>query len=140
MTVADQPAPYVSNALALELAHQTERIKSATVIAKALIEGKQAMNRHPAADLKALCADKDFKAAVIADLAAVGKAGRLQSFELARDVHLEETPWLPDNDPRQLLTPTFKFKRAEAKKHYAKQIDAMYAREAIGGKTGLKVK
>jgi long-chain acyl-CoA synthetase len=93
-----------------------------------------------AADLKALCADKDFKAAVIADLAAVGKAGRLQSFELARDVHLEETPWLPDNDPRQLLTPTFKFKRAEAKKHYAKQIDAMYASEAIGGKTGLKVK
>ena len=54
MTVADQPAPYVSNALALELAHQTERIKSATVIAKALIDGKQAMNRHPAADLKAL--------------------------------------------------------------------------------------
>ena len=51
MTVADQPAPYVSNALALELAHQTERIKSATVIAKALIEGKQAMADKPKLNL-----------------------------------------------------------------------------------------
>ena len=93
-----------------------------------------------AADLKAICADKDFKAAVIADLAAVGKAGRLQSFELARDVHLEAEPWLPDNDPRGLLTPTFKFKRNEAKKYYVAQIDAMYANEAIGGKSGIKVK
>ena len=83
---------------------------------------------------------KDFKAAVIADLAAVGKAGRLQSFELARDVHLEAEPWLPDNDPRGLLTPTFKFKRNEAKKYYVAQIDAMYANEAIGGKSGIKVK
>ena len=93
-----------------------------------------------AGNLPALCADKDFKAAVIADLAAVGKAGRLQSFELARDVHLEAVPWLPDHDPRQLLTPTFKLKRTDAKKHYAAQIDAMYASEAIGGKSGLKVK
>jgi long-chain acyl-CoA synthetase len=93
-----------------------------------------------AADLAALCADADLRKAVAADLAAVGKANKLQGFELPRDVHLEAVPWLPEKDARQLLTPTFKLKRVEARKHYEKQIDAMYAVEAIGGKTGVKVK
>jgi long-chain acyl-CoA synthetase len=92
------------------------------------------------ADLAALCADADFKAAVLADLGAVGKANKLQGFELPKAVHLEATPWLPDGDARQLLTPTFKLKRVEARKHYEKQIDAMYAADVIGGKAGLKVK
>ena len=92
------------------------------------------------ADLAALCADADFKAAVLADLGAVGKANKLQGFELPKAVHLEATPWLPDGDARQLLTPTFKLKRVDAKKYYEKQIDAMYAADVIGGKAGLKVK
>lgn len=47
-------------------------------------------------------------------------------------------PFSVEND---LLTPTFKLKRPQAKKFFAAQIDTMYADPAIGnvgGRTGLK--
>lgn len=87
-----------------------------------------------AAELAALCADPEYKAALVADLEAVGKAGRLQGFERPKEVHLEPKAWTADD----LLTPTFKLKRVDAKRHYAAQIDAMYAHEAIGGVKGLR--
>jgi long-chain acyl-CoA synthetase len=71
--------------------------------------------------LAQLCADADAKRAVLEDLQAVCRASKLQSFEVIKALHLEPTPWTPED----LLTPSFKIKRAEAKKHYAKVIDDM---------------
>ena len=37
------------------------------------------------------------------------------------------------------MTPTFKLKRADAKRHYQEQIDAMYSvLDPVAGKAGLK--
>ena len=49
-----------------------------------------------------------------------------QGFECVRALHLESPDRLftPDND---LLTPTFKLKRAPLQKRYQGEIDAMYA-------------
>jgi long-chain acyl-CoA synthetase len=82
-----------------------------------------------------LCTDADVKKAVMEDMASMAKEARLQGFECVKDIHLEPTPFTPDD----LLTPSFKLKRAEAKKKYGAQIDEMYNKiEKIAGMTGLK--
>ena len=57
-------------------------------------------------------------------MAAACKAAKLQGFEVVKKVSLEAEAWSTENN---LLTPTFKLKRNEAKKKYIGQIDAMYA-------------
>lgn len=52
------------------------------------------------------------------------KAAKLQGFEVVKKVALDGEAWSVENN---LLTPTFKLKRNEAKKKYIGQIDAMYA-------------
>jgi len=76
-----------------------------------------------AAALAALAARPDFTAAVLASVTAECKAARLQGFEIPKAVHVDAAAWTPED----VLTPTMKLKRAEAKKRYGPQIDAMYA-------------
>ena len=71
-----------------------------------------AANGAAGSDLKALCGNKAFKAEVEKQMEAVAKEARLQGFEKARGVMLEPEPWTPED----LLTPSFKLKRADAKK------------------------
>ena len=42
----------------------------------------------------------------------------LQGFEMVKAVHLEPKPWTPED----ILTSTFKLKRADAKKWYQKEV------------------
>lgn len=52
-----------------------------------------------------------------------------------RDFAVETAAWTPDD----LLTPSFKLKRQDAKKKYAKQIETMLdALETVAGRTGLR--
>ncbi len=44
-------------------------------------------------------------------------------FEIPQKIHLTETVFTAEND---LLTPTFKLKRNEAKKYFLKEIKGMY--------------
>ena len=82
-----------------------------------------------------LCADPACKAALLASLEAVGRAGRLQGFELVRDALLEPVAWTPED----LLTPSFKLRRAEARKRYAAELSSMYDRlERVAGVAGLR--
>ena len=53
-----------------------------------------------------------FRAALIAELKTAGDSAGLQSFERVKDWHLDLTTWTIDD----LLTPTFKLKRNDAKK------------------------
>ena len=66
----------------------------------------------------------------------VYQAAKLASFEIVKAVHLEPALWTADS----LLTPTFKLKRADAKRAYQAAIDRMYEAtgDAVAGKSGLK--
>jgi long-chain acyl-CoA synthetase len=60
---------------------------------------------------------------ILKELTRVGQAARLKGFELVKAVHLDSVQFSVDNN---LLTPTFKLKRAPLQQHYQKQIDNMY--------------
>ena len=54
----------------------------------------------------------------------------LFGFEIPQKVHLTSTPFTPDND---ILTPTFKLKRNEAKKYFLTQIKELYGGAKLQG-------
>ncbi|KAK0553014.1 medium-chain fatty acid-CoA ligase faa2 [Tilletia horrida] len=85
------------------------------------------------AALKAATEDPKVTSAVLEDLARVGRAARLNGFEIVKGLHLTVEPFSVENG---LLTPTFKVKRPEAKKYYSEQIKKLYA--AGPAETGSK--
>ncbi|XP_074344647.1 long chain acyl-CoA synthetase 6, peroxisomal-like isoform X2 [Apium graveolens] len=84
--------------------------------------------------LHQLCQDQRTKAAVLADMDAVGRQSQLRGFEFAKAVTLVLEPFTLDNG---LLTPTFKIKRAAAKAYFAKEISRMYT-ELSASETSAK--
>jgi len=81
-----------------------------------------------------LCRNDKVKQAVLADMNKVGKEAKFTGLEYAKDVTLIAKPFTPDD----LLTPTFKLKRNEAKDYFQDAIDKMY--EKVGGVAGKQVK
>ncbi|KAK0520184.1 medium-chain fatty acid-CoA ligase faa2 [Tilletia horrida] len=77
----------------------------------------------PAA-LKAATESPEVTRAVLEDLARIGRAARLNGYEIIKGLHLSAEPFSVENG---LLTPTFKVKRPEAKKYYLEQIKKLYA-------------
>lgn len=86
------------------------------------------------ADHAALCENEDMKKEILADLKTIGKAAKLNGFEMIKSVHLAPEEFSVENN---LLTPTFKLKRNDAKKVFLTQINTMYEKFAVAGKTGL---
>ena len=84
-----------------------------------------------------LVEDPALKEAIAADLKRVGKEGKLRGFEVVKAIHLESELWTVENN---LLTPTFKLKRKQAKDKYQEAIDAMYGSGigVVAGQSGLK--
>ncbi|XP_058077617.1 long chain acyl-CoA synthetase 7, peroxisomal-like isoform X2 [Magnolia sinica] len=75
-------------------------------------------------DLRQLCSDHRARAAVLAEMDAVGREAQLRGFEFAKAVTLVSEPFTLENG---LLTPTFKASRPQAKSYFAKAISDMYA-------------
>lgn len=71
-----------------------------------------------------LCKTESVKKHLLQSIQQHGKACDLKGFENVKNIHLEHELFTVDND---LLTPTFKLKRFEAKQKYQKEIDALYA-------------
>lgn len=70
-----------------------------------------------------LCKEPEVNALVLAAITKVGKKAELRGFEQAKAIYLESEPFAVEND---LLTPTFKVKRPQAKKHYEAKINELY--------------
>ncbi|KAK9919832.1 hypothetical protein M0R45_028407 [Rubus argutus] len=79
-------------------------------------------------DLGQLCKNPRARSAVLADLNAIGKEAQLRGFEFAKAVTLVPEPFTVEND---LLTPTFKIKRPQAKAYFARAISKMYSELSI---------
>ncbi|CAK4082396.1 unnamed protein product [Aphanomyces euteiches] len=75
--------------------------------------------------LEQICANDHVVDALLKDLAAVCKKSKLHGFEIPKAIRLHTTPFSVDND---LLTPTFKLKRHEAKKAFMDEIDQLYVK------------
>ncbi|KAL4024914.1 hypothetical protein IC575_013287 [Cucumis melo] len=87
-------------------------------------------------DLAQLCTDPRARAAVLAEMDAVGREAQLRGFEFAKAVTLVHEPFTLENG---LLTPTFKIKRPQAKEYFANAISNMYAELASSDSSSQKM-
>lgn len=71
-----------------------------------------------------LCRDPKVKTTLQKDLAVFGRESDLKGFEILKNVYIDSEQFSIEND---LLTPTFKLKRHQAKDKYKVEIDRMYA-------------
>ena len=78
-----------------------------------------------------VCSSKAAAELLLKELTAVGGAAKLKGFEAVKAVHLDSTQFSVDND---LMTPTFKLRRAPLLKHYKKDIEALYEELRASGK------
>ncbi|KAK1380086.1 Long-chain-fatty-acid--CoA ligase [Heracleum sosnowskyi] len=87
-------------------------------------------------NLKELCKDPRARAAVLADMNAIGREAQLRVFEFAKAVALVLEPFTLENG---LLSPTFKIKRPQAKAYFAEAIADLYAEIAASGSSSQKI-
>ncbi|RKP19201.1 acetyl-CoA synthetase-like protein [Rozella allomycis CSF55] len=73
--------------------------------------------------LQEICKNETLLKFLLKEILAFSKSNDLKGFEIPRAIHLEHSPFSIEND---LLTPTFKLKRNEAKKIYLKEIENLY--------------
>jgi len=81
-------------------------------------------NNHPQkGNLEGLCQAEEVNKMIMDDMVAVGKKQGLKGFEFPRKIHLSHQAFTVDND---LLTPTFKLKRPQAKTYFIDHINRLY--------------
>lgn len=80
-------------------------------------------NLENAENVPELCKHPKIKEAVLKSMTDLGKEAKFRGFEFIKSVYLHPEPFSIEND---LLTPTFKLKRPQAKKAFNKEIDQLY--------------
>lgn len=102
---------------------------NSSLVAVAVVDPEEVLNWAKARgmkhsnDLEKLCKDPEMRAAVLADMDALGHDAKLRGFEFAKAVTLVPEPFTVESG---LLTPTFKVKRPQARTQFAKAIEDMY--------------
>lgn len=88
----------------------------------------QAIAAHVGAkgSVEELCRNPAVNKELLAQLTATAKESKLKGFEQVRAIYLED-PANAFSVENELLTPTFKLKRAPLQKKYQPQLDALYA-------------
>jgi len=86
---------------------------------------KWAKDNGNTTDMSQLIKDSKFQKAVMADLEKTGKEAKLQGFEFVKEVLLTLDTFTTEND---LITPTFKLRRAQLLKKYKNEVDEMYVK------------
>ncbi|PSS03947.1 Long chain acyl-CoA synthetase [Actinidia chinensis var. chinensis] len=76
-----------------------------------------------AGEFTTICDHPKAKSYILEELAKTGKEKKLKGFEFIKSIHLDPIPFDMD---RNLLTPTYKKKRASFLKYYQNVIDDMY--------------
>ncbi|KAK1430329.1 hypothetical protein QVD17_12986 [Tagetes erecta] len=89
---------------------------------KEVLENWAAQNGVPG-DFYTICQNPNTNAYILGDLTTIAKEKKLKGFEFIKAVHLDPVPFDMDRD---LLTPTFKKKRAQFLKYYQNVVDGMY--------------
>ncbi|XAR62970.1 Long-chain-fatty-acid--CoA ligase [Bertholletia excelsa] len=82
-----------------------------------------AQENEVAGDFSTICENPKAKLYMLQELARTGKEKKLKGFEFIKAVHLDPVPFDMDRD---LLTPTFKKKRAQFLKYFQKVVDNLY--------------
>ncbi|KAK9806148.1 hypothetical protein WJX72_003254 [[Myrmecia] bisecta] len=77
-----------------------------------------------AADFAEVCKNPKAVQHVQEELTKTGKAARLKGFEMVKSVLLTPEEFSVEND---FMTPSFKLKRPQLRKHFQKQLDDLYA-------------
>jgi long-chain acyl-CoA synthetase len=76
--------------------------------------------------IEELCQQPKLQVDALNDITATAKTNKLMSFETPRKLYLSGDLWTPEN----ILTPTMKLKRHDAKQMYQTVIDTMYEAES----------
>lgn len=97
----------------------------AIVVPEGEIAQHWAASHHKAKDLKALCQDEALKQVILDDILQQGRDAGLKGFEQVLDIFLEPEPFSVETG---LITPTFKNKRPQLRKHFASKVASIYAR------------
>jgi long-chain acyl-CoA synthetase len=69
-----------------------------------------------------LCKSVELKKAILAELVSISRSANFNGFEIVKNIFIEPNMWTTND----LLTPTFKLKRADAATKYKSRIDHMY--------------
>nr|KAG5707716.1 hypothetical protein BaRGS_003291 [Batillaria attramentaria] len=86
-----------------------------------------ATNNSLPKDIKQLCQNETLKKLILQDMLKIGESAQLNGYEQVLDIALEPEPFSLEAG---LLTPTFKNKRPQLRKHLADRVAAIYARNA----------
>ena len=73
--------------------------------------------------IEELCLNERIKEVIMDSMESVAEENKLFGFERVKNIHLEPRPWTPAD----LLTPTMKLKRSEAKTKYREIVNSLYS-------------
>ncbi|XP_076446750.1 long-chain-fatty-acid--CoA ligase 5-like [Babylonia areolata] len=88
-----------------------------------------ASNNNRQKDIHTLCQDETLRQVILEDMWEIGKDAELKGFEQVMDIQLEAEPF---SLQAGLITPTFKNKRPQLRRHFAHQVAQIYGRHNKG--------